>query len=179
MLNRRLIELFRWVDPGPASTHLISDTSAWWGDPDVLTQVGPALAGLFPDARPTLVIAPEATGLMLGPLVAVAAGVGFLPAYKDGGERRRVAPMRWAQTPTDYRGRRLRIGVDGRRLHTGDRVLLVDDWVDTGAQLDALCRVLRDVGAELVGTAALVATCTPDVGERLRLRALLTDEHLP
>lgn len=117
MLSRRLVELFEWIDPGPGSTHLVSDISGWWRDPHVLAQVGPALAGLFPDDHPTVVIAPEVTGLLLGPLVAVAAGAGFLPAYKDGGERRRAGPTRWAETPPDYRGRRLRVGVDGRRLN--------------------------------------------------------------
>ncbi|NED51263.1 phosphoribosyltransferase [Micromonospora aurantiaca] len=179
MLSRRLIELFGWIDPGPGSTHLVSDISGWWRDPDVLAQVGPALAGLFPEDRPTVVIAPEVTGLLLGPLVAVAAGAGFLPAYKDCGERRRVGPTRWAQTPPDYRGRQLRVGVDGRRLNPGDRVLLVDDWVDTGAQLDALGRVVRDAGAHLIGAAALVATCPPEVAERLGLRALVTGDELP
>ncbi|MFG2106147.1 phosphoribosyltransferase [Micromonospora chersina] len=179
VLSRRLVELFRWVDPGPGSSHLVSDLSGWWRDPEVLAGVGPALAGLFPAARPTVVIAPEVTGLLLGPLVAVAAGAGFLPAYKDGGERRRVGPMRWAETPPDYRGRQLRVGVDARRLGPGDRVLLADDWVATGAQLDALHRLVRDSGAEFVGTAALVATCPAPVAERLRLRALLTGEQLP
>ncbi|MFI2648711.1 phosphoribosyltransferase [Micromonospora fulviviridis] len=179
VLSRRLTELFRWVDPDPTSSHLVSDLSGWWRDPEVLAGVGPALAGLFPAARPTVVIAPEVTGLLLGPLVAVAAGAGFLPAYKDGGERHRVGPMRWAETPPNYRGRQLRIGVDARRLGPGDRVLLTDDWVATGAQLDALHRLVRDSGAEFVGTAALVATCPAPVTERLRLRALLTGEQLP
>ncbi|WP_197698346.1 phosphoribosyltransferase [Micromonospora viridifaciens] len=178
VLSRRLVELFHWVDPGPDSSHLVSDTSGWWRDPAVLAGIGPALAGLFPDARPTVVVAPEVTGLLLGPLVAVAAGAGFLPAYKMGGQRRRAGPMRWAETPPDYRGRRLRMGVDAHRLGPADRVLLVDDWVATGAQLDALDQVVRGSGAELVGAAAVVATCPPYVAERLRLRSLLTGDDL-
>ncbi|OKI67913.1 phosphoribosyltransferase [Micromonospora sp. CB01531] len=178
VLSHRLVELFRWVDPSPDSSHLVSDISGWWRDPVVLAGIGPALAGLFPDARPTVVVAPEVTGLLLGPLVAVAAGAGFLPAYKQDGGRRRVGPMRWAETPPDYRGRRLRIGVNARRLGPGDQVLLVDDWVATGAQLDALQRVVRDSGAEPVGAAAVVATCPPQVAERLRLRTLLSPDQL-
>ncbi len=178
MLSRRLIELFRWVDPGPDSSHLVSDTSGWWRDPEVLAGLGPALADLFPEARPTVVIAPEATGLLLGPLVAVAAGTGFLPAYKDGGDRRRVGAMNWAETPPDHRGRRQRLGLDVGRLGPADRVLLVDDWVDSGAQLDALHRLVSATGAEVVGAAAVVTTCPPAVAERLRLRALLTGDQL-
>ncbi|QLQ38662.1 phosphoribosyltransferase [Micromonospora robiginosa] len=179
VLNRRLVELFRWADPGPESSHLVSDLTGWWHDPRVLAEVGPALAGLHPDARPTVVIAPEVTGLLLGPLVAVAAGAGFLPAYKAGGGRRRIGATRWAETPPDHRGQRLRIGVDGRRLGPGDRVLLVDDWVDTGAQLDALHRLVREAAAEPVGAVALVSSCPPAVAGRLRLRALLTGDQLP
>ncbi|MFR9778572.1 phosphoribosyltransferase [Micromonospora sp. MS34] len=178
MLSRRLVELFRWVDPGPDSSHLVSDTSGWWRDPELLAGLGPALAGLFPAARPTVVVAPEVTGLLLGPLVAVAAGAGFVPAYKDGGERRRVGVLSWAETPPDHRGRRLRLGLDHARLGPGDRVLLVDDWVDSGAQLAALHRLAVAGGAEVIGAAAVVTTCPPAVAEPLRLRALLTGDHL-
>ncbi|SBT50050.1 adenine phosphoribosyltransferase [Micromonospora auratinigra] len=178
MLSRRLVELFRWVDPGPDSSHLVSDTSGWWRDPTVLAALGPALAGLFPAARPTVVIAPEVTGLLLGPLVAAATGAGFLPAYKDGGERRRWGTGRWAQTPPDHRGGRLRIGVDGRHLHPGDRVLLVDDWVDSGAQFHALHELVTAAGAAVVGAAAVVSNCPAEVAARLRVRALLDGDAL-
>lgn len=54
MLSRRLVELFEWIDPGPGSTHLVSDISGWWRDPDVLAQVGPAWPGCSPrTARPS------------------------------------------------------------------------------------------------------------------------------
>ncbi|MCW3842959.1 phosphoribosyltransferase [Micromonospora yasonensis] len=178
VLSQRLVELFRWVDPGPDSSHLVSDTAGWWRDPEVLADLGPALAGLFPATRPTVVVAPEVSGLLLGPLVAVAAGAGFLPAYKDGGERRRVGALRWAETPPDHRGRRQRLGLDTVRLGPADRVLLVDDWVDSGAQLDALHRLVSGAGAEVVGAAAVVTTCPPAAAERLRLRALLTGDRL-
>jgi adenine phosphoribosyltransferase len=178
VLSQRLVELFRWVDPGPDSSHLVSDIAGWWRDPELLAGLGPALSALFPTARPTVVVAPEVTGLLLGPLVAVAAGAGFLPAYKDGGERRRVGASSWAETPPDHRGQCLRIGLDASRLGPADRVLLVDDWVDSGAQLDALHRVVAATGAEVVGAAAVVTTCPPAVAERLRLRALLTGDLL-
>lgn len=178
MLSRRLVELFRWVDPGPGSSHLVSDPAGWWRDPAVLAGLGPALAGLLPAARPTVVIAPETTGLLLGPLVAVATGAGFLPAYKDGGGRRRVGELRWTETSPDHRGHRQRLGLDTSRLGPADRVLLVDDWVDSGAQLDALRRAVATTGAEVVGAVAVVTTCPPAVAERLRLRTLLTGDQL-
>ncbi|MFD0788679.1 phosphoribosyltransferase, partial [Micromonospora azadirachtae] len=53
-LRERLVELFQWLDPGPGSTHLVSDISGWWRDPDVLAALGPALVAPFRAARPTV-----------------------------------------------------------------------------------------------------------------------------
>lgn len=178
-LTARLAGSFRWIDPGPESTHLVSDTSGWWRDPEILGRIGPALAEPFRAGRPTIVVAPEATGFLLGPLVAVALGVGFVPAYKDRGDRRVADRMVWAGTGPDYRDRRLALGFRERHVGADDRVLLVDDWVATGAQLVALRQLVAARGAELVGTAAVVAACPPPVARRLGLHALLTPDDLP
>jgi adenine phosphoribosyltransferase len=173
-LTKRLADRFRWIDPGPTATHLVSDASGWWRDPDILAQLGPALAAPFRPERPTVVVSPEVTGLLLGPLVAVALGVGFVSAYKRADDRLIAEPATWAETEPDYRGRVLTLGVRDRHLGPGDRVLVVDDWVATGAQLRALYRVIVMRGAEPVGTAAVVADCAPELATELRLRTLLT-----
>ncbi|HET6530715.1 MAG TPA: phosphoribosyltransferase, partial [Actinoplanes sp.] len=67
-LRQRLITEFRWTDPEPGSDLLVSDRSGWWREPDILRAIGPALAGLHPGPAPTLVVAPEVTGFLLGPL---------------------------------------------------------------------------------------------------------------
>src|SRR5688500_9013009 len=110
-LKARMIDAFRWVDPGPDSGHLVSDAAGWWRDPIVLGRLGPALAGLFPDGRPTVVVAPEVTGFLLGPLVAAALGVGFVGAYKSGGDRLIPAEVVWGRSAPDYRGRVVTLGV--------------------------------------------------------------------
>jgi len=178
-LRERLAATFRWVDPGPHSDHLVSDMSGWWRDASLLAEVGPALADLFRAERPTVVVAPEAGGLIVGPLVAVALGVGFTPAVKDGDDRRLADPVTWAATSPDYRGRQLRLGVRSRHLAPGDRVLVVDDWVATGAQVRALYEVIAACGAEAVGCAAVVSACAPSAVDALRLRFLLAADGLP
>lgn len=177
-LTARLISQFRWVDPGPESSHLVSDISGWWRDPTVLSGVGPALANLYAAEQPTVVAAPELTGILLGPLVATALGVGFVPAVKSVDGRHIAEPTTWAQTPPDYRGRAVRLGIRDRHLGPGDRVLVVDDWVATGAQVHALYELIAARGAEAIGTAAVVADCPPWLAARLRVRSLLTGEDL-
>ncbi|MGI5146629.1 phosphoribosyltransferase family protein [Plantactinospora sp. CA-294935] len=177
-LSRRLVGAFRWTDPGPESTHLVSDVSGWWRDPAILAGLGPVLAEPFRTDPPTVVVAPEVTGLLLGPLVATALGAGFVPAYKNTGERRIAEPTTWAWTGSDYRGRRLALGVRNRHLGPGDRVLVVDDWVASGAQVRALHEIAARRGATVLGTTCLVAEAAPEVVAELRLDSLLTPADL-
>jgi adenine phosphoribosyltransferase len=177
-LRAALADAFRWFDPGAHSDHLVSDVSGWWRSPALLASVGPALSALFADTAPTLVVAPEVTGFLIGPMVAVELGVGFAPAVKDREDRRLVDRVTWARTPPDYRGRELRLGVRDRQIGAGDRVLVVDDWVATGAQVRALYEVVSARGAEAVGCAAIVSACPPAVAADLRLRSLLTAADL-
>lgn len=176
-LTQRLVAEFQWVDPGPESTHLVSDISGWWRDPHLLAELGPALAAPFQAARPTVVISPAVTGLLLGSLAATALHVGFTPAHKPG-DRRIPSPTTWAASPPDYRGRSVRLGVLDRHLGPGDRVLVVDDWVATGAQVRALYHICAKRGAKPVGSAAIVAACPATVTNELGLHALLQASQL-
>lgn len=158
-LRDRLIAEFRWTDPGPASDVLVSDRSGWWRDPGILHELGPALAALFASVRPTVVIAPEVTGFLIGPLVAQALGVGFVEAYREGARRPIAEHMTWADVPADHRGDPQRLGVRTRLIAAGDRILVVDDWAATGAQARALYDLVRGLGATPVGTAVIVNEC--------------------
>ena len=129
---------FGWTDPGDGSGYLVSNRSGWWRDPRILAGVGEALGDLFRDAAPTVVVSPEVTGFLIGPLVARAIGAGFVEAYRAGARRPIAEPMTWATVPSDHRGDQQQLGVrDGLVLPT-DRVLVVDDWAATGAQARAL-----------------------------------------
>lgn len=183
LLTTRLIDAFRWVDLGPESSHLVSDVSGWWRDPLVLGGIGAALADLFRAERPTVVIAPEKGGFIVGPLVAAALGSGFVEAYKSTRTRKIADQVLWRSTDPDYRGRQLGLGVRARHLGPDDRVLLADDWAETGAQLVALQCLVRDAGAQYLGAAVIVDGCPQPARAALRLRGLLRrtdlDARLP
>ena len=173
-LRDRLIRAFRWTDPGPAADVLVSDRSGWWRDPDILDGLGPALAGLWPDAAPTVVIAPEVTGFLLGPLVARALRAGFVEAYREGARRPIAETMSWTDVLADHRGDRQRLGIRSALVTPADRVLVVDDWAATGAQSRALCTLVRRLGATPVGVAVIVNDCPGDAS----IRGLLTGGDL-
>ena len=177
-LRDRLRAGFRWTDPGPGTDLLVSDRSGWWRDPFVLDEIGPGLAGLFPDTTPTVVVSPEVTGFLIGPLVARALGVGFVEAYRAGARRPIAEPMTWAEVPSDHRGDRQLLGVRTRLVTPADRVLVVDDWAATGAQARGLSALVAALGATTVGTAVIVDECHPAVAAELGIRGLLSGEDL-
>jgi adenine phosphoribosyltransferase len=178
-LKARLIDAFRWSDPGPHSTHLVSDPSGWWRDPAILGAIGPAMAELFAADRPTVVVSPAVTGFLLGPLVATALGLGFVEAHKGGRERRIPEAMLWGRSNPDHLGRVLRLGVRAARISPDDRALLVDDWVVTGAQVGALRAALASGGTEVVGAAVIVDGCDAATARALGVRGLLRSADLP
>ncbi|RZU50923.1 adenine phosphoribosyltransferase [Krasilnikovia cinnamomea] len=177
-LHDLLRAAFRWTDPGPGSGYLVSDRSGWWRDPTILDGLGPALAGLFPGAGPTVVIAPEITGFLIGPLVARALGAGFVEVYREGSRLPIAEPMTWADVPADHRGARQRLGLRTRLLGPADRVLVVDDWIATGAQARAVHALAAARGAAVIGTAVIVADCDPATAAELNVRSLVTGTEL-
>ena len=56
----------------------------------------------------------------------------------------------------------------------GDRVLLVDDWIETGSQAAGARTLIEECGATFLGVAAIVDQLTPESREQLvRVHTLL------
>lgn len=176
-LRTRLITGFTWrSDPPvwPAARTCYADYSAWWRDSAVLAQIGPALAGLFRDTEPTVVLGTASHGFLLGPLVALHLGVGFAAVRKEPerGSHDEVWLVR--RTPPDYRDRHLDLAVRRSVLRPGDRVLFVDEWAATGGQALACRQLVEDAGARWSGAAVVVDALESSADRRaLGLRGLL------
>lgn len=177
-LAERLRETFAWVGDGGTTTTL-ADRTGWLRDPEVLAAIGPALARLFHDDAPTVIFAPHSSGFPYGALVAQSIGAGFVGASK---ERKDLADSdKWlvAATPLDYAGRNLELSFRATLLRGSDRVLVVDDWADTGGQLRAMQALVQKAGARYLGSAVVVdAVRDHQVRRDLRLRSLLNVRDL-
>lgn len=121
----------------------------------------------------------EARGFLLGPLVAAAIGVGFVEVRKD------PSPVsdsdRWLRRtpPPDYRDRQLTLGIRKDLVADGDRVSLVDDWIDTGGQALGARRLVEDTGATWLGVAVVVDALESNmVRRRLGVRSLIHHRDL-
>src|SRR4029453_13364594 len=91
----------------------------------------------------------EARGFLLGGAAALRLGVGFIPVRKSGGLLPGEKIKRDAEP--DYRGIRHTLRIQRSSVAPNDRILLVDDWMETGSQARAVQELLADAGARLVG----------------------------
>lgn len=103
---------------------------AWWADAQLLAALGPALADLHRESEPNTVMGIEARGFLLGALVAVALGVGFVEIRKDLTEQWASGPVLRRTSPPDFSDRSLTLGIRRDLLPPGRRVLLIDDWIE-------------------------------------------------
>jgi adenine phosphoribosyltransferase len=155
VLRSDLQRTFRWRGDRTDDRYA-ADPTGWWADGSILRRLGPALAQLFDDQEPTLVLGPQSRGALLGALVAAHLGVGMVELRKDPNPA--ADSDRWlvAYTPPDYRDLNLRLGARKDHLAAGERVLLVDDWIQTGGQATGARTIIDQSGATWCGVAVIV-----------------------
>jgi adenine phosphoribosyltransferase len=133
--------------------HGHADVWRLFDDPDLLLEIAEALAAPF-RGHATKVAGIESRGFILGTAAALALRLGFVPIRKQEG----LFPGAKAtvRTRTDWRGNRHTLRLQRAALHRGDRVLLVDDWIETGSQALAAKSLIEECEAHLVGVATVV-----------------------
>ncbi|MEO8668296.1 MAG: adenine phosphoribosyltransferase [Bauldia sp.] len=143
---------------------LFRDITTLIADPVGLRSAIDGLVWPFLTQRIDHVVGIEARGFILGGAVADELGRGFVPIRKKG-----KLPSK--TIGEDYS---LEYGVDtieihADAIHTGDRILLIDDLIATGGTADAAIKLLRRSGGEIVAAAFVIDL--PDLGGADRLRA--------
>jgi adenine phosphoribosyltransferase len=107
----------------------------------------------------------EARGFILGGAVAHQMSAGFIPIRKKGKLPHETVSIAYS----------LEYGVDQMEMHKdavarGEKVVLVDDLVATGGTAEAACRLLTQMGAEIVAACFIVDL--PDLGGARKIEKL-------
>ena len=168
--RRLLLDRFRWHG-GHA------DFAGVLRDPAALACLGPALAEPFAATDLSGIVAIEARGFVLGALVAEHLGLGLILARKPGSVHP-GAVTQSAATP-DWRGQRVELRISRQAVRPGDRLLLVDDWIETGSQARTLVDLFGQTGARLVGASVVVDGTTAQVRRELSVVGLVGFAELP
>jgi adenine phosphoribosyltransferase len=166
-LRRRVV----WVD-GHA------DVWRTFWDGRLFARVAAALADPYRECGVTKVAGIEARGMILGAAVAIELAAGFVAVRKEMGLF--PGPKIVRVTPTDYRGRRSTLRLQRGSVGPGDRVILVDDWFETGSQAVTARTMIEEAGAELVGSSVIVDQLSEDARRAIgNLAALIPYSALP
>ncbi|MBU0596136.1 adenine phosphoribosyltransferase, partial [Candidatus Bipolaricaulota bacterium] len=97
------------------------------------------------------VVAIDALGFILGTAIADALGIGLVPARKAG---KLPVPTERVEF-VDYTGQRKSLEMRRDALKLGMSVLVVDEWVETGAQVTAAIALTERLGARVAGIATI------------------------
>jgi adenine phosphoribosyltransferase len=114
----------------------------------------------FRDVDSDVVAGIDALGFILGTGLALRRGVGFVPVRKSG----KLPGMVHRAELVDYAGARKTLELRDDAIRPGTRVLIADEWIETGAQVMAAIRLIEGQGGIVVG----VATIQIEENERTR-----------
>ena len=158
----RVRRTLRAIPDYPKPGIIFQDITPVLHDGRLLADAVAAMAAPFRDAGVTHVVGIEARGFILGAPLATHVGAGFIPFRKPG-------KLPWESVAEKYA---LEYGEDSLHAHRdackpGDRVLIADDVLATGGTAAAAGRLVRGLGAELLGWTFLLEIGVLNGRERL------------
>jgi adenine phosphoribosyltransferase len=148
-----------------------------FADRELFARVVAAMAAPYRGERYTKVAGVEARGFVLGGAMAAHTGAGFVAVRKEEGWL--PGDVAECVTGPDWQGHTHALRLQREALGPEDRVVLVDDWFETGAQALAARELIEGTGATLVGMSIVVDDLSDEARESLgRLDALLRADAL-
>lgn len=124
-------------------------------DPTLMFDCGLELASRFRGAEATKVLTAEISGI--GPALLTGYHLGVPVVYA-----RKVKPITMPEqvysilSPSHTKGTRVPLIVSPEYLGQGDRVLIIDDFLGSGATIQTLARLAKAAGASVVGAGVLI-----------------------
>lgn len=97
----------------------------------------------------------EALGFITGSAVAMNLKVGFVPVRK--GNKLPLKKKDKIQiSHVDYSGKKKTFEINKNSIKKGDKILIVDDWVETGTQVKCAIKLIEKLDGKVVGISTIV-----------------------
>lgn len=127
------------------------DVTPLFADYDAFTQLVSDLLHPFKGDQLDCVVGIDALGFILGTAIAIHSKKAFVPIRKGG----KLPVVSDAIGFIDYTGQMKSLELRKGAITPGTRVLLVDEWIETGSQVKAAVELIERQGAEIVGIATI------------------------
>lgn len=149
----------------PKEGIMFRDVTSLLEDPKAFALTIDLLAEKFSEQGFTKIVGTEARGFIFGAPLALALGIGFVPARKPGKLPRKTISQNYT---LEYGTDTLQIHEDA--LNSDDKVLIVDDLLATGGTVEATIKLIKQIGADVSDAAFVISL--PDLGGENRLKSL-------
>ncbi|KQS76905.1 adenine phosphoribosyltransferase [Rhizobium sp. Leaf384] len=164
-LQSELAAAIRTIEDYPKPGILFRDITTLLGNPRAFRRAIDELVHPYAGTKIDKVAGIEARGFILGGAVAHQLSSGFVPIRKKGKLPHDTVRIAYS----------LEYGVDEMEMHRdaitpGEKVIVIDDLIATGGTAEGACKLLRQMGADIV--AACFVIDLPDLGGRAKLEAL-------
>ena len=149
--SEKFLSLIRDIKDYPKKGVMFRDITTLIKNGKAFNEVLDILYEICKTKKIDLVAAIESRGFIFGGALADRLGVGIIPVRKVGKLPAECVAEKYE----------LEYGTDSLEMHTdavtrGQRVLVVDDLLATGGTLQATCRLIEKLGAEVVGIMVLI-----------------------
>lgn len=140
-------------------------------DPQLFYEMAQEIKHLFAGERVDKVLTVEASGIAMAVMTGYA--LGCKAAFAKKSKSKNISDSVYSSEVVSFtHGNTNTVILSREYLHPGERVLIVDDFLATGAALIGLRDIVRQAGAELVGAAIAIEKVFQGGGNQLRAEGM-------
>ena len=137
-----------------------NDVTPIFENPKVFANLILDLVRPFKNTRFNKIAGLDALGFIIGGVIAYKLKVGFVPIRK-GGKLPEVNGTIVKTSFIDYTKKEKILEMNKNSIKKGDKILIVDDWVETGSQLKAAIKLIEKQEGVIIGISTLFAEQKP------------------
>ncbi len=142
---KKLEEYVRSIPDFPEPGIIFRDVTSILQDPDGLHLAVDRLLDMVRDEEFDLVVGPESRGFIFGVPVAYELHKGFVPVRKKG-----KLPCETISARYDLEYGTAEIEIHKDAIRPGQKVVVIDDLMATGGTMEAIIRLVEELGGEVV-----------------------------
>lgn len=140
-------------------------------DPQLFYEMAQEIKRLFAGERIDKVLTVEASGIAMAVMTGYA--LGCKAAFAKKSKSKNISDSVYSSEVVSFtHGKTNTVILSKEYLHPGERVLIVDDFLATGAALIGLRDIVQQAGAELVGAAIAIEKVFQGGGNQLRAEGM-------